>query len=378
MATSQFTIYSSNDYGAPVLNGLTGSLLAVLNACLVTGYGTGQYYKAPAGWLKPFGDVSPHLLGVPSIGGFTMPSGSKLSLFVNDGGYPSGATGQEASICGWEQLTNPSGSVVGTAPGNLSGSIGGGYGQFPHLNQVASAYCLAGGRLVWRKSNTATAYPRQWFVWADAHTFYIFMAAGALSATEWSGTNTYYCGHFGDIFSLRGTDDKYRCLLIGRALDNQGGTGNYGAYDSFDGVLCSNFGGSWNHNLTVSLPGHFFARNWGGGGGSSFIPGKTTDIAKMAGYNSSFYMPFAGILPVPNGPDVSYYLSPITLIDASTYAHRGRMRGMFHVLHPLANFCDGQTFYGSGDYAGKSFQIVKQGPNAGFWAMEISQTIETN
>jgi hypothetical protein len=40
VANSQFTIYTSNDLGAPQLNGLTGSLLTVLDAVLINGYGT--------------------------------------------------------------------------------------------------------------------------------------------------------------------------------------------------------------------------------------------------------------------------------------------------------------------------------------------------
>ncbi|WP_297486902.1 MULTISPECIES: hypothetical protein [Pseudomonadota] len=34
------TIYSSKDASAPALTGIAGSLVAVLDACLVNGYGT--------------------------------------------------------------------------------------------------------------------------------------------------------------------------------------------------------------------------------------------------------------------------------------------------------------------------------------------------
>lgn len=44
------TIYRSSDAGAPSLTGAAGSLIALLDACLRTGYGT----KAGAGWTKPF------------------------------------------------------------------------------------------------------------------------------------------------------------------------------------------------------------------------------------------------------------------------------------------------------------------------------------
>jgi hypothetical protein len=38
---------------------------------------------------------------------------------------------------------------------------------------------------------------------------------------------------------------------------------------------------------------------------------------------------------------------------------RGRLRGMYHVCHPATAFADGDTFVGSGDYAGRTFLIVK-------------------
>ena len=47
-------VYSSTDASAPVLTGQVGSLIAVLDACLVNGYGT----KTAAGWTKPFADAS--------------------------------------------------------------------------------------------------------------------------------------------------------------------------------------------------------------------------------------------------------------------------------------------------------------------------------
>ena len=50
------TIYRWDDAGAPTLDGLAGSAIAVLQACLVDGYGS----KPAAGWTKPFhtGDIA--------------------------------------------------------------------------------------------------------------------------------------------------------------------------------------------------------------------------------------------------------------------------------------------------------------------------------
>lgn len=48
------TIYKSTDANAPVLSGTRTSLVALLTACLVTGYGA----KAGAGWTRPFVNVT--------------------------------------------------------------------------------------------------------------------------------------------------------------------------------------------------------------------------------------------------------------------------------------------------------------------------------
>ena len=44
------TIFKSTDSGAPVLDGQAGSLVTLLDACLVTGYGS----KTALGWAKAF------------------------------------------------------------------------------------------------------------------------------------------------------------------------------------------------------------------------------------------------------------------------------------------------------------------------------------
>lgn len=50
-------LYRSTDVGAPQLGTTNdGSLMNILRACLVDGYGSGQYTRTPAGWTIPFSD----------------------------------------------------------------------------------------------------------------------------------------------------------------------------------------------------------------------------------------------------------------------------------------------------------------------------------
>ena len=48
------TVYKSTDTSAPVLQGVRGSLISVLTACLVDGYGS----KSAAGWTRPFSNIA--------------------------------------------------------------------------------------------------------------------------------------------------------------------------------------------------------------------------------------------------------------------------------------------------------------------------------
>ena len=128
MAVSQFTIYKSSDSGAPVLNGLTGSLLEVLDACLVTGYGS----QITAGWTKPLPNTA-------SYGCFQNPSGSGLYAFVEDMGSGS-AAGAEARIQGWDSITS------------MEAGIATGSNQFPTFAQLA----IGKGSVIARKSSFPT------------------------------------------------------------------------------------------------------------------------------------------------------------------------------------------------------------------------------
>jgi len=51
---------------------------------------------------------------------------------------------------------------------------------------------------------------------------------------------------------------------------------------------------------------------------------------------------------------------------------RGYMRGFYHFLHVIANLNDGDTFNGSGDYAGRSFMVVKTSGNSGVYVIETT------
>jgi hypothetical protein len=61
---------------------------------------------------------------------------------------------------------------------------------------------------------------------------------------------------------------------------------------------------------------------------------------------------------------------------AGTLSIRGRMRGLYQIAHPQANFAEGDTFAGSGEYVGRTFMVVKllTGAAAGTSYMAVETT----
>jgi hypothetical protein len=261
------------------------------------------------------------------------------------------STYKEAWATGWEVLTA------------VSATVGTGSGQFP-----TAAQALTTGHLVIRKSVTADGTGRAWQLFADASTFYLFVSTG-------DAAGLYFGFWFGDVFSMKGNTDAYRCFIIGRAVENSAGSSN--SADTMMGF----------HYVTVNLVGSFIARTIGGGGASILI-GKHGDLAKLGGGYANSFFSINGLQQTPNGPDSSYYLSPIWVHEGQGLGVsglvRGRLRGIYHICHPITSFSDGQTFAGANDFAGKTFQVVRgisgydSGTTPSGIAVEISATVETN
>lgn len=330
-------VYRSTDASAPTLTGQTGSLVALLDAVLVNGYGT----QTAAGWTIAFTGTSKR--------NYTMAAGGTgMSLYVDDSG-PGAGTFKEARVTGF---------VTSTA-------LGTGTGQFPTTSQQTAP----AGALVVRKSATADATARAWTIVADGHTLYMFAETGDQTAPFMA-----YPWMFGDFFPY-GPSDTSNCILIARTTENTaaGGPATFpGAnintvYDGFSGFPVMNNGG-----LVNTVPGHYVAASYTGVGGSIAV-GKHADMAKMGcmigsfGYPGPMQMGYLGSFTLsassnsgatwvnefdyPNGPDTGLYVSPIWI------HHNGMVRGYLKGLWcPLQHMPLGHndTYTGTGVMAGKS------------------------
>ncbi|MBB2915848.1 hypothetical protein [Cupriavidus alkaliphilus] len=289
-------LYRSTDASAPTLTGQVGSLVALLDAVLVNGYGS----QTAAGWTKAYSGTNTASYRMDTSGN------TGFYLDVNDNA-PASAT--DARMRGYEAMT----------------AVSTGTGPFPTAAQ--SSFGIA-----CRKSATANSTARPWYIVADGSCLYVFVDTGDI-------TGCAFAFAFGDFFSYK-SGDPYRCAIIGRYLENSGAS-NYDMVPWINGGLTP---------LTATSNGHYVARNWTGVGGSIAFS-KFTSL--LAGQGTSLVTgSLTSYVPYPNSPDSALELAPLWL--GHTSCVRGYMKGLWCPLHaqPLSH---GDLFTGSGNMAGKSF-----------------------
>jgi hypothetical protein len=309
-------VYRSTDASAPVLTGSNGDLVALLDACLRTGYGT----QPGAGWTKPFTAANKAV--------FKQGGGNGFYLNVQDGG-PGAGGAKEARTWGY---------VVATAQDT-------GTGQFPTAAQLAAG-------IIVRKSASADATVRQWALVADDRTFYLFVQTG-------DSAGVYLAFAFGDLYSYL-SGDGYRTLIVGRATENSAVVTN-DTLDVLEGAGAA----------PGALTGHYFARGYTQLGGSVNF-GKHGDGNLAAGSNA-----LNGVMPFPNPTDGGIYISRVYIVDPTTTpvrSRRGYLRGFYHWVHPIAGVIDGDTFIGvpGSEYDGRSFLLFKTSGNSGVYCIETT------
>lgn len=295
------TVYRYDDVGAPQLQGQSvGSLIAILDACLVNGYGS----KAPSGWTKSFSGTN--------LAVYRQGAGSGFYLRVDD----SAGTNQTL-VTAFESMSD----------------VNTGVNQFPHPAQTSNL-----GQFI-RLSNAATSALRPWVLVSDSKRFYLwvgyeFASAGLLSAS----TGAQGLFFFGDIVSFK-QNDAYCCQIIAPEV--------YGAATEV-------FGGS--STLAGVSRGHYIARNAAGAVGA--IP--NAKLYDRYAANSSLVMGSATAATYPDRVSGGINLSRILLNNgagAGAVAIRGRLPGCWASLNALPG-ANGDTFSGAGELAGREFILL--------------------
>ena len=309
------TVYRWDDPDAPVLsNPSAGSLIAVLDACLVNGY-TG---KPGAGWTKAFSGTN--------LAAYRQGAGSMCYLRVNDG------TGSfKATAVGYEAMTD----------------IDTGVNAFPTTAQLANGVYAAIGI-------ATTAANKPWIVVADNKRFYLWVGVALTTAVDIS-TSTTWQGlfFFGDIVSFK-PGDAYCCQIIGSDSASNT-TERFGASEA----------------LTSGNAGSFIAR------ASTQVAGSVNNSRcfDYLGSSASSVMGSTQGVAYPDPVSGGINLGRVLVSNGATEGVRGRMPGLFAPLNALPGN-NGDTFSGVGDLAGRTFILLDcgSGPTRGRAALETSDT----
>lgn len=328
-------VYSSADASAPTLQGIVGgayasgwadgSLLNLLDKCLVTGYGT----KAAAGWARSFTGTSK--------GVFKQGAGCGFYLRVLDDGTLS-AGAREASFYGEETASD----------------VDTGTGLFPTAAQQATG-------LKMRKSETADTTQRQWTLYADNKTFYLFVDAG-------ESTRYLTAMAFGDFFSFK-SGDAYNCIAIGRVTSAAIDAATNEALD----LLQQGAPGS-------GTTGSYIARGYNQAGTSVPIERRSPNFNLSTGSATIAMGAALNWAVFPNPEDSGLYIGRVYLVDAFTSPGpnlRGYLRGFWAIQTTASVVPLEYSFSGVGTLAGRTFKVLglRTGNNAnGRYTMETSDT----
>lgn len=296
-----WTLYKSTDASAPTLNGTVGSLVALLDAVLVNGYGA----KAAAGWTKDYTGTNKAV--------FRNASGSisRTYLRVQDDG-PGAQAAREARLRLYSTMSDVD---TGTLP------------------TPTTAQSTPG--IVVRKSNTADSTARAWFILADEKTAIIVITPGDLAASLTDLVNVTYVG---DIFSYL-TADAQGAFIGGR--NAEGAT-------TMAPTVCI---GAYNSPGTYS-------------NGCGYVAGSHTGVAGSV-LMYSLQPSIAGLIPAtgtsltyPNPVDGAVYIAGPFLVMTSGNIVRGHLRGVNAFCHARTSVASGDTVTGTGDLSGRTFILA--------------------
>lgn len=306
-------VYRFDDPSAPQLSAAAGTLINVLSACLVTGYGD----KVAADWDLAFTGTN--------LAAYRAKTGLRHYLRIADT-----ATATTARATGYETMSD----------------VNTGTGDYPTSAQIS-------GGTHWRKSDTTgTTTWRPWMVIADERRFYLYVGQANTEAQGIEGSTTYAMLYFfGEIESYL-AGDAFHSLLLG-------GTSTTATVGSFFGQISVS---------SAALNGHYMARAFSQAAGSTQYSkssdqrGGTTTIGTVG---AAFPDPIsAGML-----------LAPIYVQEPSNRATRGHLPGAWQPLHNLPG-APGDTFAGRGDLTGRNFILLDcaAGAARGRVAIETSST----
>lgn len=367
--TANVKVYKSSDQGAPnTLSGTSGTLLGVLDACLVDGYNSKSVTSVTRSGSTVTVNCTGHGIpdgGIALIAGCTPTdyNGEWYTTYVDANNFTfqiSGtpttpATGTITSKvpgAGWtKQFTGTNKTVYLQATRTSTPQMG------IRVDDSTTTYAYFRGAEAWTDVDTATApFPtvaqmangpsiiksatadstaRDWIIVADDKTFYL---------TITTNTTTYKSACFG-LFKSYKSNDLYNNIINGGSS-----------------TTVSTFAGQ---NAFNTISATFSPRSYTQIG-TSVAMGKTSDKIRAANATDIG----SGGMNYPNPADSSLYVAPFWIGEGSTGV-RGHFVGILSPLHskPLGH---GDTFTGNGVLSGRRYMAVNS--ETGQYFVEISNT----
>lgn len=196
-------IYRSTDADAPQLTGQAGSLVTVLDAVLVDGYGVGVDAKRPAGWTREFTAANKRVYRNSLI------RGTGTYLRIDDTGSEQLADPRCAWLRAFETMANVD---VGTNPCPTDVQLGRGI-------QVM-------------KSASANASLIDWVIVACDRYAYLFISPLTTNVIGWAGVAR--CPYFFGDFDSNAPGDDFNFMVTGIATQtfSTNATGIGGMYST--------------------------------------------------------------------------------------------------------------------------------------------------
>lgn len=356
--------------GAPTLNGTAGTLVAVLDACLVNGFGlTGLdsivvrdgVAMAQSSLGHPFeADTTALIAGstVPELNGEFTVTGTTVNTFtfsapgVANGTYTGSVTAKLAPA-GWEKAfsatnvaayrsadlmttrcflrVDDTGSTAARAVGYenmLDANTG--TGAFPTSAQLSGGY-------YWPKSTAANSSPTYWVLVGDSKNFWLYVSATTTVASQ--GLAGWVSG-FGDLAS-RKAGDAYGCAIYGAASSTAATT------------TSNNIGCTYSNPQSSYTVVGYVARSYTAVGSSQ--PVFNSSESFDSGYSGN------GSYIYPNGPDNALLLSRMMVCELTPRTIRGTPRGLLFNPQLLGSgsFVTRDKLTGQGVLAGRTLLALK-------------------
>ncbi len=353
---SEFVLdFDSSETGAPVLNNAPGSMIGVLDACLVTGFNS----RAITGLVVAAGVATATCAGHGYSSGFSKDvevagaipaglNGRKQLTFVDTNTFKFLATGvsdqtatgtitAKRAALGWTKLfagtnkaiykrtdltaTTIMLRVVDTSVAAAS-AISARWTAIETATDVDtfSGLCptsaqLQDGYFVSKGQNSTTA--KQWTLVGSSLLFFLTTGSSSFgllpNSDQEACSSMLYC--FGDFTSYK-PGDAYNCIVSGEILDANGGGTSHGTRPL----------GSDQSSVSVGFLGIQCARGY-----SQFAGAVTLGVFGAGGQRSGS----SGQFVFPSPIDSGYLISPKTILTEAVpggFAARGVMPGFVHIL----------------------------------------------